>query len=291
MKSLTALHAIVLLLPLASSFVLSASKHQNALRPSSSLNSLVPPSPVSEGISIEDFNSKVQVTYGRYPVTINRGQGCKLYDDVNGKEYLDFVAGIATCALGHNNAELTKAISDQMAKLHHVSNLYYIPEQGLLAKWIVDNSCADKVFFCNSGAGEMSQYWLGSRLRSSLRRMREGNCPHNRPLDVSRSPSSPLPLPPLSEANEGAIKLARKYASDRGVTDPVILTARSSFHGRTLAALSATAQPKYQEGFTYGGKMVQGFESIVYNDVNDLKRAMKKFNRTPLLHKLMGRKR
>ena len=97
--------------------------------------------------------------------------------------------------------------------------------------------------------------------------------------------------PPLPEANEGAIKLARKYAIDRGVTDPVIITAVSSFHGRTLAALSATAQPKYQEGFTYGGKMVQGFESVVYNDVDDLKRAMKKFNRTPLLHKLMGRKR
>ena len=78
----------------------------------------------------------------------------------------------------------------------------------------MDNSCADKVFFCNSGA----------------------------------------------EANEGAIKLARKYASNKGVTDPVILTAGSSFHGRTLAALSATAQPKYHEGFTYGGKMVQGFE-------------------------------
>ena len=89
-----------------------------------------------------------------------------------------------------------------MATLHHVSNLYYIPQQANLAKWLTDNSVADKVFFCNSGA----------------------------------------------ESNEAAIKCARKHAANRGITDPVIITAKNSFHGRTLAAITATGQPKYHEG-------------------------------------------
>jgi len=106
--------------------------------------------------------------------------------------------------------------------LHHVSNLYYVPVQGELAKWLTDHSCADKAFFCNSGA----------------------------------------------EANEGAIKLARKYAHEKlNIEDPVIITAHASFHGRTLATITATGQPKYQKGFS---PLVPGFVYVPYNDIQAL---------------------
>ncbi len=100
---------------------------------------------------------------------------------------------------------------------------------------MVENSCADKVFFCNSGA----------------------------------------------EANEGAIKLARRHGSNNGLTDPVIITAKQSFHGRTLAALTATAQPKYHKGFGYGGEMVRGFEYVEYNNKEDLIKMVEEMNTTP----------
>lgn len=136
-------------------------------------------------------------------MTISKGKGCKLYDS-EGNEYLDFAAGIATCCLGHSHPALKEAIASQMEKVHHTSNLYYIPEQGSLAKWLVDNSCADKAFFCNSGA----------------------------------------------EANEAAIKLARKHAHTKlNIDYPIIITALNSFHGRTLTAITATGQPKYQKDF------------------------------------------
>ncbi|CAM9136607.1 unnamed protein product [Ascophyllum nodosum] len=191
----------------------------------------------------DQFNAFVQNTYGRYPLTIVRGDGCKLFDS-DGKEYLDFVAGISTCALGHANADLAATVGDQMKKLNHVSNLYYIPEQqGQLAKWLVENSCADRVFFCNSGG----------------------------------------------EANEAAIKLARKYAhTELGIGEPVILTAKQSFHGRTLATLTATGQPKYQENF---GPLVPGFEYVAYNDVDDLKKTVKRINRRGRIGSLFGRPR
>lgn len=83
-------------------------------------------------------------TYGRYPLIISQGKGAVLYD-INGKEYLDCAAGIATCCLGHAHPALKKAITEQMDKVHHCSNLYFIPEQAKLAKWLVKNSCADKV--------------------------------------------------------------------------------------------------------------------------------------------------
>lgn len=190
------------------------------------------------------FEKYVQKTYGRYPLTIVSGQGCKLKDDT-GKEYLDFVAGISTCCLGHSNSELIEAVTDQISTVHHVSNLYYIPSQAQLAAWLVENSCADKAFFCNSGA----------------------------------------------EANEGAIKLARRHANNRGITDPVILTAKQSFHGRTLAALSATGQPKYHKGFGYGGEMVRGFEYVEYNNKEELKEMVERMNRTPEGDAADGRKR
>mmetsp|Transcript_33074 Transcript_33074/g.40599 ORF Transcript_33074/g.40599 Transcript_33074/m.40599 type:complete len:495 (+) Transcript_33074:83-1567(+) len=198
--------------------------------------SLIPPLSVTDDdVDVPGlFESSVQKTYGRYPITITSGKGCRLYGP-DGETYLDFVAGIATCILGHANPALTEAVTAQMSQLHHVSNLYYIPQQALLAKWLVDNSVADKVFFCNSGA----------------------------------------------EANEAAIKLARRHASNRGITDPIIITAQNSFHGRTLAALTATAQPKYHKGFTYGNEMVPGFHYTPFNDPTALRDLVTELNTTP----------
>lgn len=182
--------------------------------------------PPTQTFDRANFDQYVMNTYGRFPVAIARGEGCRLWD-TEGKTYLDFVAGIATCTLGHGHPALIQAVSEQIQKLHHVSNLYYIPEQGELAKWIVEHSCADKVFFCNSGA----------------------------------------------EANEAAIKLVRKYAHT--VSDfldiPVILSAKSSFHGRTLATVTATGQPKYQKHFH---PLPDGFAYVPYNDIRALEESI-----------------
>ncbi|MCW6038472.1 aspartate aminotransferase family protein [Spirulina subsalsa FACHB-351] len=164
-------------------------------------------------------------TYGRFPIALERGEGCRVWDS-EGKSYLDFVAGIATCTLGHAHPAMVQAVTEQIQKLHHVSNLYYIREQGELAEWIVNHSCADQVFFCNSGA----------------------------------------------EANEAAIKLARKYAHVvQEIQYPVILTAKASFHGRTLATITATGQPKYQKDFD---PLMPGFEYVPYNDIEALENAI-----------------
>jgi len=172
------------------------------------------------------FNASVMNTYGRFDIALEKGKGCRVWD-TNGKEYLDFVAGIATCTLGHAHPALVETVTKQIQKLHHVSNLYYIPEQGALANWLTDHSCLDKVFFCNSGA----------------------------------------------EANEAAIKLIRKYAHT--VLDflekPVILTAKASFHGRTLATVTATGQPKYQKDFE---PLMEGFYYIPYNDIEAVDNAI-----------------
>eukprot|EP00611_Tribonema_gayanum_P011540 TRINITY_DN217_c1_g1_i1.p2 TRINITY_DN217_c1_g1~~TRINITY_DN217_c1_g1_i1.p2 ORF type:complete len:481 (+),score=195.25 TRINITY_DN217_c1_g1_i1:53-1495(+) len=190
-------------------------------------------------LTMDEYSKYVQTTYGRYPLTIVRGKGCHLVDK-DGKEYLDMVAGISTCALGHADPELTSAVSAQMSRMHHISNLYYIPEQGRLAKWLVENSCADRVFFCNSGA----------------------------------------------EANEAQIKLARKYAHTvLGLDLPVIITARQSFHGRTLATVTATGQPKYQKDF---GPLPSGFEYVTYNDIDDLRATVKRINGRAKLRALLG---
>jgi len=168
-------------------------------------------------------------TYGRFPIALDRGEGCRVWD-TDGSEYLDFVAGIATCTLGHAHPAMVQAVTAQIQKLHHVSNLYYIPEQGELAQWLTAHSCMDRVFFCNSGA----------------------------------------------EANEGAIKLARKYAhTELGIDDPVILTANASFHGRTLATITATGQPKYQKNFA---PLVPGFHYVPYNDLAAVEEAIATLN-------------
>jgi len=177
----------------------------------------------------QQFDHYVMSTYGRFPIAIAQGKGCTLWD-TEGKSYLDFVAGIATCTLGHAHPTLIKAVTEQIQKLHHVSNLYYIPEQGQLAQWLVEHSGADRAFFCNSGA----------------------------------------------EANEAAIKLARKYAHTvRNIQNPVILTAHSSFHGRTLATITATGQPKYQKNFA---PLVPGFAYVPYNDIKALETAIAEYS-------------
>jgi len=165
-------------------------------------------------------------TYARSPISLIRGRGVWVWDST-GKRYLDCVAGIAVCTLGHSDRRMQRSLGRQLGKLQHVSNLYRIPEQEELAAAITARSCLDRVFFCNSGA----------------------------------------------EANEAAIKLARKHghtvrgipttgASGEGLA-PLILTAQASFHGRTLAAVTATGQPKYHQGFE---PMVQGFRYFPYND-------------------------
>ncbi len=172
-----------------------------------------------------DFDAHVMATYGRFPLALVRGSGCQVWDD-QGREYLDFVAGIATCSLGHAHPAMVAAVTQQMQQLTHVSNLYYIPVQGELAQWLVQHSCADRVFFCNSGA----------------------------------------------EANEGAIKLARKYGHTKlGIASPVIITAQASFHGRTMATITATGQPKYQQHFS---PLVPGFHYVPYNDLAALESAV-----------------
>jgi len=179
----------------------------------------------SSPFDTDSFNQAVMSTYARFPIALERGAGCRVWD-TQGREYLDFVAGIATCTLGHAHPAFVEAVTRQIQKLHHVSNLYYIPEQGELAKWIVQHSCAERVFFCNSGA----------------------------------------------EANEAAIKLVRKYAHTvLQIEKPIILTARDSFHGRTLATITATAQPKYQKNFE---PLVPGFHYVPYNDIGAVEAAI-----------------
>ena len=169
----------------------------------------------------------VMNTYNRFPLTLVRGKGCWVWDN-QGNRYLDAVAGIATDTLGHSDRVMRRSLHRQLRRIQHVSNLYRIPEQEELADWLVQHSCADSVFFCNSGA----------------------------------------------EANEAAIKLARKHGHQRrSIERPVILTAAASFHGRTLAAVSATGQPKYHQGFE---PVVEGFDYFKYNDIHSFETALQK---------------
>jgi predicted acetylornithine/succinylornithine family transaminase len=164
-------------------------------------------------------------TYGRTPIMLVEGEGCRVRDS-KGREYLDFIAGIAACPLGHGHAGLAQAIAGQAARLIHVSNLFHIRPQLRLARLLVESSFADKAFFCNSGA----------------------------------------------EANEGAIKLVRKYFHDRDEHDRYhIITMEGSFHGRTLATLAATGQTKYRKGFE---PEVKGFSHVPFGDLDALERAV-----------------
>ncbi|MFP5112190.1 acetylornithine transaminase [Bacillaceae bacterium C204] len=163
------------------------------------------------------LTSPVMATYTRFPVTVVKGKGSYVWDD-QGKQYLDFTSGIATCNLGHVPDVVKEKLEDQLQNLWHCSNLYNIPNQQKLAALLTANSCGDQVFFCNSGA----------------------------------------------EANEAAIKLARRYANKvKGIEAPEIVTFQQSFHGRTLATLSATGQEKIQQGFY---PLVTGFTYLPFND-------------------------
>jgi acetylornithine aminotransferase len=164
-------------------------------------------------------------TYSRFPVAFVRGEGCRLWDDA-GKEYLDFLAGIAVCSLGHCHPEITRTIAEAAQKLVHVSNLFYTYPQVELAAELTRLSFADKVFFSNSGA----------------------------------------------EANEAAIKLARKYSSDTfGPGRFHIISMNGSFHGRTLATLSATGQSKIHHGFE---PLVEGFAYADFGSVSSVEAAI-----------------
>lgn len=156
-------------------------------------------------------------TYGRLPVTFERGEGAWLWD-VDNKRYLDSVTGVAVCNLGHAHPAIQEAVSRQSATLIHTSNHYRISVQERLADRLCEKSGMDTAFFCNSGA----------------------------------------------EANEAAIKLARKYGHSLGIDVPAIVVMDKSFHGRTLATLSATCNSKIQQGFE---PLVEGFIRVPYNDV------------------------
>ena len=164
-------------------------------------------------------------TYTRQPISIVRGRGSKVYD-LEGREYIDFVAGIAVNLLGHGHPDLVLAVQKQVQHLIHTSNLYYTEPQVRLAQALVEHSFAQKVFFCNSGA----------------------------------------------EANEAAIKLARKYSYDKyGADRYEIVTMTNSFHGRTMATLTATGQEKVQKGFA---PLVPGFSHVTFNDLSEVERAI-----------------
>jgi acetylornithine aminotransferase/acetylornithine/N-succinyldiaminopimelate aminotransferase len=164
-------------------------------------------------------------TYKRFPVVLVKGSGARVWDS-NGKEYLDFVAGIAVCSLGHSHPKVVEAIKRQVETLSHVSNLYYIESQIRFAGMLVENSFADRVFFCNSGA----------------------------------------------EANEAAIKLARRFAYEKtGGHQFELITMEDSFHGRTLATVKATGQAKFQVGFE---PLPEGFRYVPFNDIPALEKAI-----------------
>lgn len=170
-------------------------------------------------------DENIMNTYRRFPIVLVKGAGAKVWD-INGREYLDFVAGIAVCNLGHSHPRVIDALKEQVEKLSHVSNLYYTEPQAQLAKLLVENSFADKVFFCNSGA----------------------------------------------EANEAAIKLARKYAHENlGPDKYELITMKDSFHGRTMATITATGQEKFQFGFT---PLLDGFTYVPFNDLKALENSI-----------------
>ena len=164
-------------------------------------------------------------TYARFPITLVRGEGCRVWDE-EGKEYLDFVGGIAVCALGHSSRLVSQVLQQQAEQLVHVSNLYYTKPQVELARLLVENCFADRVFFCNSGA----------------------------------------------EANEAAIKLARRYTNEKfGSEKHVIISMNNSFHGRTMATLSATGQSKIRAGYD---PLLKGFRFVPFNDLGALDEAL-----------------
>lgn len=181
----------------------------------------------------------VMNTYGRFPIAPVKGRGSYVWD-ANGKQYLDFISGIAVCGLGHCHPELVKVLKDQVDTLWHVSNLYWIKPQVEAAEKLVQISGLGKAFFCNSGA----------------------------------------------EANEAAIKLARKYFYRRqeGHKNHIIVF-KESFHGRTLATVTATGQSKYHEGFA---PLPEGFVYAEYNNLDSVKKMVNKNTCAIMLEPVQG---
>ncbi|VAW37585.1 Acetylornithine aminotransferase [hydrothermal vent metagenome] len=187
---------------------------------------------------IEMTGKYVAATYGRYPVAFVKGKGARL-TDADGKEYLDFVAGLAVCNLGHSHPKLVGAIKKQAESLIHTSNLFHIGPQAELAKLLVGNSFSDRVFFCNSGA----------------------------------------------EANEAAIKLVRKYFSDRGQRRFQIISMERSFHGRTMAAMAATGQEKIRKGFE---PLLEKFAYVPFGSVGAVRKAIGDTTAAVLIEPIQG---
>ena len=177
-------------------------------------------------------------TVERLPVTIVRGQGSRVWDE-NGKEYLDFVAGWAVNCLGHCPQVVVEAVTEQVRTLIQTSNQFYTIPQVQLAEILVQHSCLDKVFPCNSG----------------------------------------------TEANEGAVKLARRYGKRHLNGAYEVITAMSSFHGRTLAMVAATGQPKYQQSYI---PLTTGFVNVEYNNVEAIKEATTNQTCAVMLEPLQG---
>ena len=178
-------------------------------------------------------------TYKRWDIAFTSGSGCYL-KGVDEKDYLDMISGLGACNLGHSHPVVVKAIQEQAAKYIHVSNGYWIKEQVDLAKLLVENSFADKAFFCNSGA----------------------------------------------EANEGAIKLARRYSYNKyGESRNEIISMTSAFHGRTLATLSITYNKNYSKGY---GPMPEGFKTVEFNNIHALKDAITEKTCAIILEPIQG---
>ena len=177
-------------------------------------------------------------TYRRGAVDFVRGEGCYLYD-AEGKEYLDFLAGISVCSLGHCHPAVVAAVTEQAERLMHVSNLFYTEPMARLAQRLSESSLGGRVFFCNSG----------------------------------------------TEANEAAIKVARKHAHGRGIAAPEIVSFEGEFHGRTYGALSATPKLARNEAL---GPYLPGFVSVPDNDAEALRAAVGPNTAAVLIESIQG---
>jgi acetylornithine aminotransferase len=170
---------------------------------------------------IQKDSSKLMMTYNRLPISFERGEGLRLWDQ-NDKEYIDALGGIAVNILGHQHVQFTESIKKAADSVLHVSNLFQIPAQEALGQKLCEITKMDRAFLCNSG----------------------------------------------TEANEAALKIARKYGNDKNIENPTVITANGSFHGRTMAALAATGNDAVKKGFQ---PMLSGFIHVPYNDAEAIK--------------------
>jgi len=188
---------------------------------------------------MEDAKAHLLQNYKQQPIVLVKGRGTQLWDR-DGKQYLDLLGGIATCALGHCHPEVVAALKAQAETLWHVSNVFYSEPQIELAGQLTRASGLERAFFCNSGA----------------------------------------------EANEALLKLARKVMKDRGTPDRVeIIAFHNSFHGRTYATVSATGQPKYQQGFE---PLLPGFVHVPYGDLDAVRKAVNPRTAAILVEPIQG---